>query len=256
VSKTLTGCLLSILLLLFCKEVYAQDKSVVSVYAYHLKPPLIIDPLQESGLYYDYSRLLSELSDVEFFTLFIPRKRLNRLLDDGQFDGIVLGANPLWFKDKEKTKYLWSAPIIDDRDEFISSKEVQFEYQDEKSLLRRSLAGVRGFYYAKVEKAKAYGEVNRFNTIGEKEVLDMVVKGRAEIGIISRSTLNYMRSVKPIDYDSLYLSAIPHEEYSRYVMIPKHRPELHKAIVDIMATPEFQQRWQELIGRYNLSFQD
>ncbi|MFC3096049.1 ABC transporter substrate-binding protein [Alteromonas sediminis] len=235
---------------------FAEEKPVVSAYAYHLKPPFIIDPLQESGLCYDYSRLLSELSDVEFFTLFIPRKRLNRLLSDGGFDGIVLGANPLWFKDADKKKYLWSDPLIKDRDEFISLKSSKFDYVDPKSLLRHSLAGVRGFYYGKVEKAKAYGPIKRFDTIGEKEVLDMVVKGRADIGIISRSTLNYMRSLKPSEYEVLYLSRVPHEEYSRYVMLPNKRQKLHTKIVALMRSPEYQARWKKLVAKYNLKYED
>lgn len=54
---------------------------------------------------------------------------------------MILGVHPLWFKDKQKTKFLWTRPLLHDQDKFISHVKKLFDYAGKKSLYEKILEG-------------------------------------------------------------------------------------------------------------------
>ena len=95
----------------------------VNVYSYHLMPPYMVDEQSKSGLYYDFIKMLNEYSDNYTFNLiYIPRKRLDYLLKQNALTGAVIGVNPKWFRDNNRVKYLWTDPIMSDKDVFVRLK--------------------------------------------------------------------------------------------------------------------------------------
>ena len=239
-------CLLT--LLCISSSATAQKQSIIA-YTYHLKPPFITGLAEEQGLYFDLSVLMSQQKEYEFFTVFMPRKRLDKILEQGKLDGIVLGANPVWFKDKAQTKYFWSSPFLSDRDEFVSLPSLAFEYRGAQSLLGRTLAGVRGYFYVNIEPLVTDGKIRRFDSIGENEVLQMVLKGRADIGIVSRSTFDYIRQKKP-ELNLLYISQQPHDQFNRHIMVPKDLPEVYENLEGLLSSESFQDKWRVLVEAY------
>ena len=84
-------------------------------------PPYVINLQKETGLYFDFVKLLNQMnSRYSFNLIFIPRKRLDYRLAQNKLDGIVIGVNPKWFKDANQTHYSWSASIMQDKDVFVS----------------------------------------------------------------------------------------------------------------------------------------
>jgi polar amino acid transport system substrate-binding protein len=68
-------------------------------------PPYILP--DQTGLYGAYLNLLSErLPENDFTLTFLPRGRINWLLENEDLDGIVIGVNPLWFNDSEQKKHI------------------------------------------------------------------------------------------------------------------------------------------------------
>jgi len=87
--------------LIFSVESVSAQKINVDVFVYHLKPPFIVSNTNKLGLYFDFSAYLNSKTDkYHFETVFVPRKRIEIMLDSDKFEGILLGVNPVWFKDK------------------------------------------------------------------------------------------------------------------------------------------------------------
>ncbi|KTF16072.1 substrate-binding periplasmic protein [Pseudoalteromonas sp. H105] len=198
-----------------------QGKFKVTVYAYHLQPPLIIDIGGQSGLYFDLVNHLNRLSnEYEFSLVYVPRKRIEVMLERNEMNGILLGVNPKWFKDKSEQKYLWTSKVFEDRDEVVSLQSAPFEYKSPNSLKGKIVGGVRGFYYAGINEAVAEGQVNRIDTVDEEALLAMLTKQRIDAAIIGRTMFEYYLS-DSVKEAVFHLSAQPHDEYHRRILVPK-----------------------------------
>ena len=244
-----------ILLFFASASLFANERerspSVVTVYSYHLKPPFIIDEAVNSGLYYDMLSLLSD-ETVEYQLAYMPRKRINKLLENNDLQGVVIGVSPHWFSDGDKTKYLWSIPFIEDKDEIVSNADTPFEFQVDE-LSDKAMAGVRGLFYVGLNNAIEDGQLKRFDTESEEQIIDMIEHQRVNFGVVSKSTLAYLYDKN--DYiKSIHISKVPHEEYFRHMLVPRHlsRTESHlnQRLQSELNTPE----WRTMLRRYGVDF--
>lgn len=235
---------------LFSTQLFSAEKVNVDVYVYHLKPPFIVSDTYELGLYFDFSDYLNTKSDkYHFETVFIPRKRIDTMLKNKNFDGILLGVNPVWFKDKAETKYLWTSTFYQDQDEVVSLFEKPIEYEKPSSLKGRVLGGVRGFYYFGVDDLVTKGEINRVDTIGEYALLQMLMFKRIDVGIISRSTLNYLTKAKGW-VNKFHLSKQPHDKYQRRILVPQHNKNVYEEIAPMIENLANDPSWQRILEKY------
>ena len=242
--------LLIICILTFPVEVIAAEKVNVDVYVYHLKPPFIVSNTNKLGLYFDFSAYLNSKSDkYHFETVFVPRKRIETMLNSDKLDGILLGVNPIWFKDKAETKYFWTASVYQDQDEVISLVERPFEYTGPKSLTGKIFGGIRGFYYFGVNEQVSQGKVTRFDTIGEYELLQMLLLKRVDVAIASRSTIEYLTKAKGWQ-GKFYLSKQPHDKYERRVLVPHYKKAIYDEILPIVRDLPNDPFWKTILKQY------
>jgi len=239
-----------IILLSFLSSSSYANKEQITIYAYHLKPPYIISIEEKMGLYFDFSRYLnSKAGPYQFQTSFMPRKRIEIYLNRGELNGILIGVNPVWFKDKAKTKYSWTSTIFEDQDEVVSHAEAPVEYHGPKSLKGLSLGGVLGFYYFGITEAVHAGEIKPTYLEDESSVLQMLIYKRIDTGIVSRSTLDYL--VKENDWqDRFHISSIPHDKYSRHILLPLKYSKLYKYIESIIVNINEDPMWQKVLLKY------
>lgn len=237
-------------LLFFLTQASAEEKINVDVYVYHLKPPFIVSNTYELGLYFDFSTYLNTKTDkYHFETVFVPRKRIETMLASHKLNGILLGVNPIWFKDKAETKYYWTPAIYEDQDEFVSLQENAVEYSGAKSLAGKILGGVRGFYYFGVDELVKQGDITRYDTIGEYELLQMLILKRVDVGIVSRSTIDYL--VKAKNWQSkFYLSKQPHDKYQRRILIPHYKKAVYDELAPIVSSLVEDPAWQKILDKY------
>jgi polar amino acid transport system substrate-binding protein len=236
--------------LLFTAKTVAADKENVDVYVYHLKPPFIVNNSYELGLYFDFSTYLNSKSEkYHFETVFVPRKRIETMLNSDKLDGILLGVNPTWFKDKAETKYLWTSSVYQDQDDVVSLAEKAVEYTEPKSLEGKILGGVRGFYYFGINEQVSQGNITRHDTIGEYELLQMIMLQRVDIGIVSRSTLEYLMKAKGWQ-DKFYMSKQPHDKYERRVLVPHYKKALFDEISPIIKELPDDPFWKSILKQY------
>lgn len=235
--------------LLLC-SFFSEAKQTISLYTYYKKPPFIVDTAEQHGLFFDLARhLTANQPKYNFEVIYIPRRRLEGLLRTGELDGAIIGINPVWFDDKNETKYLWTSPIYHDTDDFISLKTKPFEYLSPASLIDTTFAGVSGLYYVKVSQLAFEGKVRRLDTIGDKQVIAMVELGRVDYGIVSRSALQYLIKNNLVE-DIFHRSTIPHESYDRRILVPKALPEIHQVLEAQVSLLANDTDWQAILGKY------
>ncbi|MEJ6476855.1 transporter substrate-binding domain-containing protein [Pseudoalteromonas piscicida] len=249
----LKNCLLaSYLLFAATFSVLATDTQVL--YVYHNKPPYITNLEASQGLYFDIAALINaHHSDITVEVRFVPRKRLDKLLEKKDFKGFVFGVNPAWFDDKKKQKYLWSSPLIFDTDEFISHVDQPFEYYHPSSLSGNYIGTMAGYYYRHLEQAKEYSNIRRVDVNSEQALLEMVIKKRVNIAIVSRSTTEYL-SAKHGWRDKLHFSQTPHETYYRAVLAPKKLQAEFDSLEKVLESPKFKEQLARLLKSYHLVY--
>lgn len=184
-----------------------------------------------------------------FQMIFIPRKRLNKMLEDPNFKGIVVGVSPTWFKDKSESKYLWLPNIYSDRDEFISNPLTPFEFEGIDSLENKTIGMVAGHYYFGVSEAIKEGRLQKVDTIGDLQVLELIDKHRVDFGIVSLSVLRYLNKTERIR-QHFHFSNAPHDVFSRRAFMALNQTKLHKTLVPIISRMHDDPNWLTIVKKY------
>lgn len=236
------------------KQVHATEK--VNIYIYHLKPPYIEQLELETGLYFEIVELFNRFQNkYHFVPQFVPRKRLNREIANNTLDGMILGVHPVWFKDKEQSKYLWTAPLLHDQDEFVSPIKLPFNYLGDDSIINKNIGGVRGYHYFRLAPALKSGKAKFTPTSSELQLLEMLIKERLDLAVISRATLNYYFNIHPDWREKVYFSKTPHETYYRAMLSPKSLNEPFNIINKLVGREEFKEAINGLKLKYSFNEQ-
>ncbi|TPH12137.1 substrate-binding periplasmic protein [Litorilituus lipolyticus] len=241
---------LFLLLIAYSGWAQAASKIPINVYVYHMQPPLVINLEDETGLYFEFTRYLNKLTArYHFEVVFLPRKRLDRMLSENRISGVVLGVNPTWFKDKAQTKYLWTAAFMHDRDEIISLNSNPFQYNKPASLEGMVIGGVRGFYYYGINELVKAGKAVRVDTVKELDLFPMLLKRRVDVAIIGRSAYGYMMKETQW-HDVFHLSTEPHDSFERRILVTKDRRALHQKLSEIVEKLPNDKLWQQSLLNY------
>lgn len=228
---------------------WAKD---VSVWVYHAFPPFIVSREDKTGISYDFVEALNEMSEEQYrFNIeVIPRQRLNYRLQDG-VPGIVLWANPEWFEDQKKTNFLWSAPILRDRNVVVSPKVSALEYDGPHSLGGTTLIGVRGHRYVGIDPLIKQGILERIDLSSEEALLQFIAQGRGNVGIVPQSAVQYFMQKQALA-DRLYISDQPHSIYSRYILVQPQLEPLHDFIEGAIGSLKHFEDWKAAVERQGL----
>ena len=242
--------LFGLLLLLPITALRAAEPEPVVAYAYHLKPPFITDVQKSQGLYFAFADYVNrKLGRVVMRTEYMPRKRLDQVLNSADFRGVVLGVNPVWFHDTEEKNYLWTSTLMKDRDELVSSALRPIQYNGPDSLQGKMIGGVQGHYYYGIDEAVKAGQLRREDTDSELQNLTKLRVQRIDATIISRSTYSYlMRHYGGSEY--YFLSDRPHDVFARRVLVPHARRDVYEWLEPVMKKMQADPEWQAIVKAY------
>ena len=230
----------------------AAQANDVTLWTYHDFPPFVEDVDREKGLSYALAERLNALSEgrYNFEVKVISRPRLNHILREME-PGMVLWANPMWFQDTEKKKFLWTDVILNDSNAVISPATQPFEYSGPISVLNKNYAGVRGHIYTGLEQYFSDDSIKRVDVSTEQQLIYFVAFGRAEVAVISDIAARYFASQLQV-LDKLHFSKEPHSSYSRFVFSQPSLTEEHAFVTDAIDGLRTDPGWQAHLQSYGL----
>ncbi|WP_320174317.1 transporter substrate-binding domain-containing protein [Maridesulfovibrio sp.] len=229
--------------------VFAGQK--VDVWCYYCEPPFTINT--DQGLKKDFVDLLNEEAkeNFSFELLSMSRKRLDLFLAEGR-PGIVLFVSPIWMKEQDKAKFVWSPPILHDRNEIVSRKNNPVNYLGPKSVYGLTMAGVFGHKYKDLDEAVAQGKITRKDAASMDLNLRTVVENRGrDFTTIPNSVLGYL--LHKYNYeDRVYISPAPLTKYTRHILLNTPDPLLKKFIFNFTSSLEDNKKWKRIKDKYKL----
>lgn len=230
----------------------AQALETIPVWTYYFSPPFITTYRQ--GLSYEFIDLLNQYAQEHYrFELQqLPRTRINRNLDDN-LSGIVLFVNWQWMQDSEKTKYLWSLPIIRDSNEIISRKHgtlpVKIDFNGAESLKGMVFGGLIGRHYKGLESAFDNGDIIRRNVRNEEQNLALLLRDRIDVLSSAATVIRYKARVAGLE-NQIYYSPQPMFSYTRHLLITKDLNKLEPLINGFIQSLEQNPAWKSIKIKY------
>jgi len=225
------------------------------LYTYHDKPPYYLHAdgnveAPTGGLYAELATILnSRQRDLQLQIAYLPRRRLDRDLESGKLGGGVIGVNPLWFKDVDQTKYLWSMPLMRDQDVVVVRKGGEFAYKHPRDLAGKTIAVARGYYFWGVTEMVSEGKILSHETDGDANNLRMLLSHRVNVTITSLLTFRYL-SGDPSIREALTTLPTPHDQFERMILLPRQYEAQQRQINRLLRDPEVAKAWSTALRKY------
>ncbi|MGL5610617.1 MAG: ABC transporter substrate-binding protein, partial [Aeromonas veronii] len=109
--------------------------------------------------------------------------------------------------------------------------------------------GVEGYRYQGIDDAAARGELVRQDAKKVKTNLELLVRGRIDVTLVSGSSLGFFIDSQHYQ-GKLFISPFPQSSYTRHILLPKSRPELHATLNDIAEQMDRDPRWHKVLESY------
>lgn len=221
----------------------------IRLYDYHQHPPF--NTGGEAGLSHELVKYLNEKLEGEprIELWLVNRARLALEMSDPDFDGLVVWVNPAWVGDPQRERYLWTFPVMRDTNELISSIDKPITYRGPDSLKGLVFGGVEGYRYQGIDEAAAGGELVRHDAKKVKINLDLLVRGRIDVTLVPGSALAFFTHV-PAYEGKLFVSPFPQSSYTRHILVPRSRADLHARLNDIAEQMDRDPRWHQILESY------
>ena len=243
VPMTFRRLLPALVLLLLCR--FAQAQTEVTVYTYNDRVPFVIDKTRQEGLEYRLCEWLSRASGTYHFTLkVVPAEVAKGKVAKNELDGVLIGVSKAWFPPEIRTGWLWTPPLLWDKNLVISLGSRKVEYQGPDSLAGHKLLGVKGFFYPGLMEPIKDGRIARVDSDSEISSLRMLAAHEGDVTIVSEWTMLYaqLRMDLPGDF---YQANQSFQEFERCILVPPTLKALHEHLGKLLADVRKNNGWQK-----------
>lgn len=246
--------LLAMVFLLSPALASSEERPFFTFYAYHDKPPYYAPESSRDnsaeGIYAAFVLFLNDRqTNYRVQLIFQPRVRLEDKLNSGALPGAIIGVNPLWFKDRNELRFLWSGAFMWDKDIVVVHRNAAFTFTQADDLIGKKLALPRGQYFLGVSQLAAAGKLNVFETNSDLQNLQMVNLGRADATITSVLTYEYFTKTHTKNH-ALKAFDTPHDEYARRMLFPKTQQEAYAVLAPIIEASLGDPAWLATLETY------
>ncbi|MFQ2078248.1 substrate-binding periplasmic protein [Aeromonas veronii] len=221
----------------------------IRLYDYHQHPPF--NTGVDAGLSRELVKYLNEKlgGEPRIELWLVNRARLALEMADPDFDGLVVWVNPAWVGDPHRERYLWTFPVMRDTNELVSNIYNPVTYRGPDSLKGLVFGGVEGYRYQGIDDAAGCGELVRQDAKKVKTNLELLVRGRIDVTLVSGSSLGFFIDAQHYQ-GKLFISPFPQSSYTRHILLPKSRAELHATLNDIAEQMDRDPRWHKVLESY------
>lgn len=244
----LPGYLLSLFLLLGAGGLAAAEP--IALYTHYDSAPFAVDEPPSASSY--SVRLAAWLSAqsagrYQFVARQLPKLRLERLLAQGDWSGVVAWGNPAWFGDSQRQRFLWSRSLMRDSDLLVSR-------QADPVLLStlgvgpvRRFGGIIGHRYAALETSLQSGRLLREDAQSELSNALKLRHGRIDVVLVQASSLPHLRSQFE-DFDRwAYVDKPALVQFERYLFTSRGNGPLMTFLDQALLKLEQAPEWRELL---------
>ncbi|NTS76467.1 transporter substrate-binding domain-containing protein [Catenovulum sp. SM1970] len=168
-------------------------------------------------------KVFNKLQDnFEFKAITVPVRRTPQALRDKWID-ISMWDNPEWAE--HLVPVTTSISILTSYDRFISKQAELTPVKIEQLLNNHTIALVHGYHYRFTDFETDSTKLNkRFNVMlvrDEEAVIDLIIQNRAQIGVLSDTTLNFYLKQHPEVKLVINVSKQFDTRFNRYFLIPE-----------------------------------
>lgn len=220
-----------------------QGKILVKVGASQNQPPYVLK--DETGIVQNMISYLNKTQDKYYFSLTIlPALRLKYEFNNGSIHLILL-SNIEWYNKTNSSK---SIDLLKVEDKFFALKSDATSQDYFKNITKVPTVVVNGFNYSFLNNQSDQKILEeKYNTktvLDENAVFLMVKNGRAKIGVVSSSFLDYLSVTQASEYNKLLISKTSDSIYYRHSILNKQAPisidELNNYLLSLKTSGELE----------------
>ncbi|MES2934225.1 MAG: transporter substrate-binding domain-containing protein [Pseudomonadota bacterium] len=227
------------------------DVPLVNYYSY---APFSI-PDESADLTRQLAQLLTNNSGgrYHFVPTLLPKGRLDNMLLDHHWQGVVAWLNPRFVNDENKSKYIWSESLMLETDLVVSHVDAPIHFTGITSLEGKVLGTVLNQRYADVEQMIANKQLRRSDAPSQENNVRKLLLKRVDVVFVSRSTINALRRRIPEFNKKLYIASMPRNSFTRHIMLtPGLQPELISYVQSTVAKLSTNPTWHDIAMRYRI----
>lgn len=235
---------------LMCLGLPAGAAQEVQLLTYYTSLPYAVDGVAPADSYtVRLAQWLSQESQGRY--LFVPRqvpkKRLLKMLDNPSWNGVVAWANPLWFEDAQRQRFLWSSSVMHDRDLRVSRLADKVLFSQGQPLRQARFGGISGHFYPSLDALFASGLLRREDAQNELSSVLKLKHKRVDVILLQASSLAHIRAEVP-DFDRwAYVDQQPQAEFERFLFTSQRDPQLMEFINQTLPTLAQDPAWLEVL---------
>jgi ABC-type amino acid transport substrate-binding protein len=221
-----------------------------NVYSYHIDPPFQLES-DRVDLTADFITRLNQWQNKHVFKLqLISRPDLNQKLIDNE-PYLILWANPLWFKSKDK-HVMATEHIFWDADVWVSHRSRPVKYTQPSDLIGKHIGARRGYYYHGVTQLINNHKIQATRQVNDKLNADMLMKKKIDAFVMSRSSYLYWEARKKNTSD-FYVSISPHDAYQRRILVSQSNQHLIPLLNSFISETKNNADWKQRMGEFGVN---
>ncbi|MES2127043.1 MAG: transporter substrate-binding domain-containing protein [Pseudomonadota bacterium] len=175
----------------------------------------------------------------------LPRKRVEVLMDDPNWRGVVAWVNPEFFGDRSHTKYLWSAPLYTDSNLVLSRRGSPVDYKTPLSLRGLRVGTIDSFRHPDLEPLFAGGGSMRADVHARSQNMFKLRAGRIDAVLMQASAMAQLRRDHPDLEQWAHIARQPQAVYQRHLLVSNDLA-LYGLINHMLADMQREPAWKQL----------
>lgn len=201
----------------------------IQLLTYYTSPPFAVDMLPVADSYtVQLAQWLSQWSGgrFEFVPRQVPRLRLDLMLANPEWRGVVAWANPLWFPATEQQGLLWSSVLMRDSNLRVSRQTDKVLFADGHPLRAARFGGISGHQYRYLEADIRSGQLLREDAQNELSNVLKLQHKRVDLILLQASSLPYLSAQLPDFARWAYVDPQPQLKFERFLFTSRNSPDL------------------------------
>lgn len=220
----------------------------IPLYTYYSDPPFATD--KPDSLTDQLADWLTQRAQgrYRFVPTQLPRRRLDILIRQPHWPGVVAWANPAWFGESSNPRQSWTRSYMADANLVVSLRSHPLEIIDAQSLQGLRVGTVLGFSYPDLEPLLTSGQLKRDDAMGEFQNLLKLKLERVQVAFLQASSFPYFRHKFPDVEQWAYIAPKPRTVFARYMFLAPGQPALQSFLAAQLDALVADPAWQARLG--------